>query len=234
MLLVPIAFFQPGLPIYSARAVRFRMGHPKSPNFEGDPSDESCHDDKFVWTYTSQEFPMAQVNSSTLAIYLSCLYVFVFGGIVAINDQNWKYGTWQFDFISQILSFSSDSHSVFTCWLKLPFKMPLEILNFTSPFPSDTYIIIMDFLCKHVWKLSLHSWSYTRLCVVPTLLKWLVQVSRLQKFKLPEPVLCIGGYLQIELLGRVQRQEMDGLYYIWSVRYSFTIYFFVYAGCSHI
>lgn len=39
----------------------------------------------------------------------------------------------------------------------------------------------------------------------------------LQKFKLPEPVLCIGGYLQVELLGRVQKQEMDDLYYIWSV-----------------
>ncbi|CAI8605151.1 unnamed protein product [Vicia faba] len=35
-----------------------------------------------------------------------------------------------------------------------------------------------------------------------------------QKFKLPEPVLCIGGILQIELLERVQSQEMDGLLYI--------------------
>ena len=43
------------------------------------------------------------------------------------------------------------------------------------------------------------------------------QENSLQKFKLPEPVLCIGGYLQIELLGRVQKQEMDGLYYIWLV-----------------
>lgn len=43
------------------------------------------------------------------------------------------------------------------------------------------------------------------------------QESCLQKFMLPEPVLCIGGILQIELLGRVQTQEMDGLYYIWSV-----------------
>ncbi|XWS48404.1 hypothetical protein CRYUN_Cryun13aG0073500 [Craigia yunnanensis] len=32
----------------------------------------------------------------------------------------------------------------------------------------------------------------------------------LQKFKLH----CIGGFLQVKLLGRVQRQEMDGLYYI--------------------
>ncbi|KAK9757992.1 hypothetical protein RND81_01G199200 [Saponaria officinalis] len=38
--------------------------------------------------------------------------------------------------------------------------------------------------------------------------------NRLQNFKLPEPVLCIGGFVQIELLGRVQRQEMDDLFYI--------------------
>lgn len=43
------------------------------------------------------------------------------------------------------------------------------------------------------------------------------QENRLQKFTLPEPVLCIGGILQIELLERVQRQEMDGLLYIWCV-----------------
>lgn len=42
----------------------------------------------------------------------------------------------------------------------------------------------------------------------------MAQENRLQNFKLPQPVLCIGGYLQIELLGRVQTQEMDGLYYI--------------------
>ncbi|XP_044492467.1 F-box protein At4g00755-like isoform X2 [Mangifera indica] len=94
------AYFQPGLPIYSATAVRFQMGHAKSPI--DDPMGESCNDsvdDKFVWTYTSQEFPMAQEN-------------------------------------------------------------------------------------------------------------------RLQNFMLPEPVMCIGGILKIELLGRVQRQETDGLYYI--------------------
>lgn len=42
----------------------------------------------------------------------------------------------------------------------------------------------------------------------------MVQENRLQNFKLPEPVLCIGGIVQVELLGRVQRQEMDGLFYI--------------------
>lgn len=42
----------------------------------------------------------------------------------------------------------------------------------------------------------------------------MVQENCLQKFKLPEPILCIGGILKVELLGRVQTQEMDGLYYI--------------------
>nr|GFC71024.1 hypothetical protein [Tanacetum cinerariifolium] len=40
------------------------------------------------------------------------------------------------------------------------------------------------------------------------------QENQLQRFKLPEPVFCIGGYLQIELLGRVQQQAADGRYYI--------------------
>ncbi|XP_030457427.2 F-box protein At4g00755 [Syzygium oleosum] len=95
------AYFQTGLPIYSAKSVRFRMGYPKA-SVDLDSVDQSCHDstnDKFVWTYTSPEFPMAQEN---------CL----------------------------------------------------------------------------------------------------------QKFKFPKPVLCIGGFLLVELLGRVQRQEMDGLFYI--------------------
>ncbi|KAG7553422.1 F-box domain [Arabidopsis thaliana x Arabidopsis arenosa] len=42
----------------------------------------------------------------------------------------------------------------------------------------------------------------------------MAQENRLQSFKLPEPVLCIGGYILVEFLGRVQTQEMDGQYYI--------------------
>ncbi|KAJ8748846.1 hypothetical protein K2173_013277 [Erythroxylum novogranatense] len=94
------AYFQLGYPIYSAKAVRFRLGHAKVP--VQDPVGERpdcCPDDNFVWTYTSPEFPMAQEN-------------------------------------------------------------------------------------------------------------------RLQRFELPEPALCIGGILQVELLGRVQRQDIDGLFYI--------------------
>ncbi|KAK1559420.1 hypothetical protein Q3G72_014312 [Acer saccharum] len=94
-------FFQRGRPIYSAKAVRFRMGHVKQPKPPVGPPLDVLHSihDCFVWTYTSEEFPMAQEN-------------------------------------------------------------------------------------------------------------------RLQNFKLPEPVLCIGGIMQVELLGRVQKQEMDSLFYI--------------------
>ncbi|KAH6835883.1 hypothetical protein C2S53_017027 [Perilla frutescens var. hirtella] len=42
----------------------------------------------------------------------------------------------------------------------------------------------------------------------------MAQENFLQKFELPEPVLCIGGILKVELLGRMQTQDMDGLYYI--------------------
>ncbi|GKD85454.1 hypothetical protein Tco_1356608 [Tanacetum coccineum] len=40
------------------------------------------------------------------------------------------------------------------------------------------------------------------------------QENLLQRFKLPEHVLCIGRYFQIELIGQVQKQEIDGKYYI--------------------
>ncbi|CAK9145761.1 unnamed protein product [Ilex paraguariensis] len=102
------AVLELGQRIYSARAVRFRFGHAKSlEDIEGDlmhlPLLQPV-DDKFIWTYMSVEFPMAQVS-----------------------------------------------------------------------------------------------------CTVE---------NSLQKFKLPEPVLYIGGFLQIELLRGVQRHDMNGLFYI--------------------
>lgn len=55
---------------------------------------------------------------------------------------------------------------------------------------------------------SAFSWNY----ISPEFA--MAQENRLQMFKLPEPVFCIGGILQMELLGRVQTQESDDLYYI--------------------
>ncbi|KAI7737580.1 hypothetical protein M8C21_027451, partial [Ambrosia artemisiifolia] len=51
-------------------------------------------------------------------------------------------------------------------------------------------------------------WTYTS-PVFPV-----AQENRLQRFKLPDPVLCIGGYLQIELLGRINK-AIDDKYYLW-------------------
>ncbi|KAI5069275.1 hypothetical protein GOP47_0015576, partial [Adiantum capillus-veneris] len=42
----------------------------------------------------------------------------------------------------------------------------------------------------------------------------MAQENTLQTFRLPKPTLCIGGILQVELIGRVQTQATDGLYYI--------------------
>uniref|UniRef100_A0A0A9FYY7 Uncharacterized protein n=1 Tax=Arundo donax TaxID=35708 RepID=A0A0A9FYY7_ARUDO len=42
----------------------------------------------------------------------------------------------------------------------------------------------------------------------------MLQKNELQTFKLPRPVLCIGGVVKIELLGRIQKQATDDRYYI--------------------
>ncbi|KAM0931725.1 hypothetical protein ACQ4PT_000145 [Festuca glaucescens] len=42
----------------------------------------------------------------------------------------------------------------------------------------------------------------------------MLQENVLQSFKLPRPVLCIGGVVMIELLGGVQKQKADDRYYI--------------------
>ncbi|KQK23871.1 hypothetical protein BRADI_1g76670v3 [Brachypodium distachyon] len=41
-----------------------------------------------------------------------------------------------------------------------------------------------------------------------------LQENILQSFRLPRPILCIGGVVKIELLGRVQKQAEDDKYYI--------------------
>ncbi|PIN16249.1 hypothetical protein CDL12_11126 [Handroanthus impetiginosus] len=50
-------------------------------------------------------------------------------------------------------------------------------------------------------------WSYTS-PVFPML-----EEASLQTFSLPEPVLCIGGYLEVELLDKAQKDSVNGLYY---------------------
>ncbi|KAI7737579.1 hypothetical protein M8C21_027450, partial [Ambrosia artemisiifolia] len=54
------ALFQSDYPIYSPRFVRFRIGHPKSSTVLSYDFIEAqeCADDKFIWTYTSQMFPV--------------------------------------------------------------------------------------------------------------------------------------------------------------------------------
>lgn len=60
------AIFQIGNPIYSSKAVRFRMGHPKFPltvrSMSELVSGFADDIDNYVWTYISPKFPMVQVN----------------------------------------------------------------------------------------------------------------------------------------------------------------------------
>ncbi|GJN36675.1 hypothetical protein PR202_gb25557 [Eleusine coracana subsp. coracana] len=42
----------------------------------------------------------------------------------------------------------------------------------------------------------------------------MLQRNRLQSFKLPRSVLCIGGVVKVEFHGRIQKQAADDLYYI--------------------
>ncbi|KAF8087157.1 hypothetical protein N665_0596s0009 [Sinapis alba] len=78
-----------------------------------------------------------------------------------------------------------------------------------SPIYSSHYV---RFRLGHLHNNSLEKnnyvWTYTSQQFP------MAQENRLQNFKLPEPVVCIGGFMLIEFLGRVQTQETDGLYYI--------------------
>lgn len=75
-----------------------------------------------------------------------------------------------------------------TCWIEQAWIWNLSILN----------CIAHNNLC---------------MCMKPKMCRWwIVQENRLQQFKLPEPALCIGGVLLVELVGRVQDQ--GEFYYI--------------------
>lgn len=55
------------------------------------------------------------------------------------------------------------------------------------------------------WKDGFGTWTSPEYVVL--------QEDRLQVFDLPQPIVCLGGYVRIDLLGRTQRQMLDDLYY---------------------
>ncbi|CAF1702958.1 unnamed protein product [Brassica napus] len=75
------AYFQPGSPIYSLHYVRFRLGHLDNNN--------SQEKDNYVWTYTSQEFAMAQVVSHVRVMGRSLANSF---RLVDPDDESEKFG----------------------------------------------------------------------------------------------------------------------------------------------
>ncbi|VAI44639.1 unnamed protein product [Triticum turgidum subsp. durum] len=79
--------------------------------------------------------------------------------------------------------------------------------HYKLPRGSETFVMD-DYENKMVNADEKYMWTYTS-PEFPML-----QKNELQSFKLPRPVLCIGGVVMIELLGRVQKQEADDRYYI--------------------
>ncbi|KAK1615338.1 hypothetical protein QYE76_020855 [Lolium multiflorum] len=83
------AYFQRGDPIYSAKAVRFRMGHYKLPRgsesfvTHKDENKMVNADKNYMWTYTSPEYPMLQEN--VLQSFKLPRPVLCIGGVVMIE-----------------------------------------------------------------------------------------------------------------------------------------------------
>ncbi|CAN6314285.1 unnamed protein product [Urochloa humidicola] len=83
------AYFQIGHPIYSAKAVRIRLGHSKLPpgavSFVTDENENlrAIADENYMWMYTSPEFPMLQEN--VLQTFKLPRPVLCIGGVVKIE-----------------------------------------------------------------------------------------------------------------------------------------------------
>ncbi|KAH7537979.1 hypothetical protein FEM48_Zijuj03G0150600 [Ziziphus jujuba var. spinosa] len=82
------AYFQYGFPIYSPRAIRFRVGHLQNQvEFGGDVANSAAAN-AFIWTYTSPEFPMVQGKFVEVSLVIEfhslaamVLKPFAYGGI---------------------------------------------------------------------------------------------------------------------------------------------------------
>ncbi|WZZ41679.1 hypothetical protein YC2023_037938 [Brassica napus] len=78
------AYFQPGSPIYSLHYVRFRLGHLDNNN--------SQEKDNYVWTYTSQEFAMAQENNHVSHVRVMGRSLANSFRLVDPDDESEKFG----------------------------------------------------------------------------------------------------------------------------------------------
>ncbi|KAG4991653.1 hypothetical protein JHK82_025163 [Glycine max] len=259
------AYFQHGFPIYSAKAVRFRMGHPRHPMelesaVDKMATNDVLGDNQFIWTYTSPEFPMFQMASTSDVV--DCLDEEAFQNVGGANV--WTHGGASnimkalnpaFDSKEELLVPSWDLSPMLWGTLQLSSRWSIYARNrkksvqkgsratmcsTTKPSGHRAYTQQSGELGScHIMNLAegkrVDVFSVANYLVfmprredsgkdMATIRSWFPNFTivdkvegtenRLQKFKLPEPVLCIGGVLLVELLGRVQKQEMDELFYI--------------------
>ncbi|KAH1207001.1 F-box protein [Glycine max] len=203
------AYFQHGFPIYSAKAVRFRMGHSKHPMELESPVDNMAANhvlgnNQFIWTYTSPEFPMLQIAKRNCLHPLgpeSCDLRHTSEKKNSVQKGSRATMCSTIHKPSSHRGYTQQSSELGSC----------HIRNLAEGKRVDVFSVAYHLVsCLGASK----SWfpNFTIVDKVSDILT--LQENRLQKFKLPEPVLCIGGVLLVELLGRVQKQEMDELFYI--------------------
>ncbi|KAF3632043.1 hypothetical protein FXO38_26312 [Capsicum annuum] len=83
-----------GKPIYSAKSVRFRLGHLNSSRDESDLlqlSQQQPVDDEFIWMYTSEEFPTRQGRISNVKAMGLPIYDFGVQNLKPSGDFELEY-----------------------------------------------------------------------------------------------------------------------------------------------
>ncbi|XP_058779236.1 F-box protein At4g00755-like isoform X1 [Vicia villosa] len=83
-----------------------------------------------------------------------------------------------------------------------------KAIQFKYGWTSDPIEIDSKFIFRDKMAFSRHG-----ICTYDSPVFPMSQENKLQHFKLPEPVLCIGGFLVVRLLGSVQKNGKDNLFY---------------------
>ncbi len=214
------AFFQTDQPIYSAQYVRIRLGYsimPSKSRSVVNKASQCIPAEEYLWIYESPKFSMEQVYLEVVHMQFAILpfLIFAWGESYKVTVKGYLDSS-NFESLSGSFSPGPDflycKYRDFSILMKVMFQL-LEWLCF--------FIIVM----WRIWTAAKVDKNVVLCTSVSSILFRDVmelrvdleneQVDSIQVFKLPRPVLCIGGVLQVELLGRVQTQAIDQLYYIW-------------------
>lgn len=175
-----------------------------------------------VYSYLSRFLvsPMPRKNCIEKAVCASSTdrypYEIIENTLVAGDTEDWMISYWSSKGevdpqVPETLTYKLDSSLCVVDEIKInPFK---AIFHDGAPIYSAKNVRFrMGYSSYTHEKDVTHHNDYVWLYVSPQYP--MAQENILQSFKLPRPVICIGGIVQIELIGRVQKCEIDDLYYI--------------------